>query len=377
MSEEAAPRISAGQFFWCAAAGMVAGGVFVWPTPLILSAGADWAWALATDGVLVALTLGAQLLWGERVTGKAMYGRLRTLWGPLAWPWMLGTSAVAVTIEAVLLDLFVDMLQTFFFPATPAWPLRLLLAGIALVLASQSLDTLARNIRTWFLLGLAGFAFMAALTAAQASTPAALRPPWPPAVTGVLAGVAGTWLFWNDDGGVALTLASYTRGATWSGARRWALGAAAFQLTTLAIITVVTLAVIGPWALQTEVWPMLVLMVGAGPTSLSFLRPSLLILPVWTGAFVSYLAVHAYSLSLNTRAAVGAPPSARRWHALAITAAVLIVAWQLPSAPVLSHLAIQDLGPLALGWGVALHGTSLALATLRRLGRPRPVGQSS
>jgi len=369
----AGARISPGQFFWATAASMVAGGVFLWPMPLLLEAGADWAWALGADGVLVALTLAAQLAWGQRVPGSSMFGRLRTLWGPLAWPWLLGSTALSVVVEAVVLDLFVRMLQTFVLPGTPAWPLRVLLAGLAWVVAAQSLDVLARSLRTWFVVGLAAFMLMVAVTAAHATGAAALHPPWPPSGHGVLAGVAGTWLFWIDDGGVAITLAPFVRGLDWAGARRWALGAVALQLAVVAIVTCVVLTTLGPWAGGAKMWPMIELMVGAGPTSFSFVRPSLLILPVWIGAFVGYLAVHAHSISANTRAAVGVPESARRWHALAITSAVLIVAWQLPDAPTVLTMATQDLSPLALGLSIGLHGLSLLLAIVRPLRQAQPA----
>lgn len=364
MSVAGEPRISPGQFFWLVAAGMVTGGVFLWPMPLLLSSGADWPWALLAGGATMALVMALQMAWGRRVPGAAMGDRLRALWGPLALLWLTGSTALSVTVASVFLAFFVHMLQVFYFPSTPAWPLSVLLTGVACVLALQSVDILARNVRVWFVLGLMGFLLLLAHTVTQAPMASALRPPWPPTFLGVLGGVQGTWLFWSDEG-ATLTLASFTDAAGWSRALRWSFAAAAFQLAVLVMAAANTIAALGPWAARTQLWPMLILMVGAGPTSLSFVRPSLIVLPVWTAGFFSYLAVRLYVASLNTRMATGATPAARRWHTLFLAALVVTLAWCLPSAPELTRLMVDDLGPIALGWALSLHVLSYILSLLR------------
>lgn len=363
------PRISEGQFFWLVTASVVAGGLYLWPTPLLVAAGPDAPIALLGAGLLGALLVVTAFAWGGRVRGRALFDRLERLWGPFAWGWMVGSGCLFLVLDGALLALYVGMLVAFFFPGTPPWVLGLLLATMAFLLARKPADTLARNIGLWLVLALLGFFALAAtaLATADAHAPglSALRPAWPPSAGGVLRGIGATWFLVFDAGAAALTFAPAVHARGRAGVRNHALFALLFQVGMLAVVAVLALTLLGPWASRSQLWPVVQLMVGVGPTSGSFLRPSLIILPVWTAAFISYLAVRIHGVSVNTAAVLAPGQGGRAWHALVLTAGVLAIAWRAPPLPALLPEVVDVLGPIALVWSVALHTLSFVLAAVR------------
>lgn len=364
-------RISHGQFLWVVMVTMVAGGIYVWPQVALSGGGADWEWAAVAAFLLSALSSRVQLAWARRAAGATYFDRLHAVWGTLAWPWYAVDTAASLALDAMLLALYAQMLETFFYPSLSALPFRLLVGCLAGWFAAQSLPTLARNAQFWMPVVLASFLVLTAVTATQIHFPSALLPPWPPAPAAVAAGTGQIWFLWSE-GEVSATLAPWVRGATWRSTARWALAAHLAQASVLAVAAFLVVATLGPWAARVLEWPMIYEFEGLGPTSLSLVRPNMLVIPFWTTAFVLYLAVRLFHRSLDIQSALRLAPAGRIAPVCAFALAIVGATFALPDSSTLLTLLTRDLSPFLLAWSIVRTGATWGLAAVRR-GAPAPV----
>ena len=370
MSANAVRLVSASQYFWLVQGSLLAGGLELWPG-ILGTAGADWLWALLACAAVTAGVTRLQLAWGSRTPGTVFFDHLRAAWGGLAWPWYGGMVALTLAVDCVLLALFSDWLQTFFFPNTPALALRSFLLPIAAWMAISSVNALARNVRLWLALGLGSFAVTFAVLLLHSHVPAALAPAWPPATSGTLSGLTRTWFAWAD-AGAALTLSSSVQDAKPGVVARRAVGAVAAQVTLVLVVTLMALMAVGPWAPRTQLFPAAILLLGGAANTTSFARFAVIVMLAWSSALVSYLAVRMFVVSANLRAAFGGPRSWQPWYVALLALVLAVGSWRLPAAALLLPMATHDLSPIVLIWIGSLHALTAVLVAARGRRRPLP-----
>jgi hypothetical protein len=364
-------RIGQGQFLWLATIGVVAGGVYVWPQVALATAGGNWPWVTLADTAFALALAAGRLAAAAHTRGPTHFERLRDAWGVVGWAWYAGDAAAALAIDAMVLALFAQMLQTFFYPAVASWVLRAALAGIAAWFSLQSLVTLARNVQVWLVFTFLSFYLLAVIALPHVRMAAALLPVWPPDPAATAGGVGATAFLWLA-ADVPTSLGPWVRGAGWRALWRLTAGAYLYQGLMLALVAATSLTILGPWATSTLEWPMIYLFAGLGPASLAFARPSLIILPMWSATFLLHLAVHQYVHVLNLQSALGLGARARALPCALATTALLALAAAMPASPALLTLLSRDVSPLVAAWFVAETALTLVLVRLRRL-PTRPV----
>ena len=83
---------------------------------------------------------------------------MRETWSPGLGPvltWI--TMLLMLALDAVILYLYGELLQTFFYPATLTWVTVVTMGALAVWMAVRSLAVVARNVQFWFPLILASF----------------------------------------------------------------------------------------------------------------------------------------------------------------------------------------------------------------------------
>ena len=303
---------------------------------------------------------------GARTRGLTFFERLREVWGPFAWPWYMGTLVITVVVDAMILSLYAKMLQAFFYPDLATWILRLVLIGVAAWLARQTLAVLARNVQVWFPISLLSLAILMLLAFPNARMPGGIRPVWPPEPQSVLQGVLQTGFLWSFPD-AAVTMVVGLRRGTWPRVARLAGLSFAVQGLVLLALAVLLLGTLGPWPSETLMWPGIYLFVGLGPTSTSFLRPSMLILPMWTASFVLFQAVRLFAQGANLQGALRAPAQGRHVYTAILAATVFACTLFLPDAPRTLDMLSRDVSPVAMVWAALQFGGTWLLAVVRGL----------
>lgn len=361
--------VGRGQFLWFVAISVVAGGVYIWPETLMRDAGPEAPWCILASILAAMALISLDLWWASRTGGRVFFDRLLHLWGPGAWLWIVGNGVLLILLDATVISLFSDMIQSFYYPRTPLWLIRGSLLILAGWFGGLRLAQVTRATQFWLPILLAGFCLLALASMGHLERAYVLVPRVSP-IDGseLLSGIITMWYLWMESS-VVLTLAPSTRPSTLRAV--WSATMVALAVQGLAVITIyiVVVGTLGPWVTALLAWPLLYVLNNLPPIAFIIARGSALIVPTWALAALFYVTTHIVSMSLNLEVALGG--SRRTYRALAAGAALAIFSftwlWSSPHAVTRFVVGLWD--PVAMAWSVGI--TLLATGTSLVRGRGR------
>ena len=140
---------------------VVAGAIYIWPQYIIQTAGINGLWSLFTTAGISLAVLALQIAWVSLTKSTPFAAVVRNTWGVFGmWVVVSMTGILCMTVDAIMLALFGQMLHVFFYPLTPM-VVPIILIGLAGIwIAMRSLNTVARNVQFWFPLIILSFGFV-------------------------------------------------------------------------------------------------------------------------------------------------------------------------------------------------------------------------
>lgn len=370
--ESAVEPIGPWQYFFLMAMSMVTGAVYIWPQALMSAAGPESDWAvIGSIGLgLVMTTLG--MIWIHVSPPGILVDRLQYAWGPLRWPILTVHALLCLLLDTAVLTLFTQMLATTFYPITPLWVMKLLIVGEAVWFASRSLSTLTRNIQLWLPLFAGMFFVLSGMALAHSPQGWALTPAPLTAVGPVGRGVLATWFLWKQNE-VASTAVHFVRPQNMTLMRRLTLGAVAFQGAVVTTVYLITVGTLGPQAVSLLRWPLVYVLGNLSAHSFYLSRPGLLILLIWTGSMVFYLAGNVFCMGVNfsrllTGSYQSSPPVI-----LVVGLAIALSSLGIATPTEATHWVLDLFNPIDLSYSVGIISLSILLSlVLSRIRRHRP-----
>jgi hypothetical protein len=353
------------EYFFFLAMSVVTGGGYIWPQAVLSASGTESLWAVA-GSMLLALTMSSlALLWMRISSPGILVDRLRQSWGALRWPIMLTDVALCLLLDTAMLTLFVQMLAAVFYPATPLWIMKALIAAFAAWFASRSLSALSRNIQFWFpLLALTFFLLMGMSFAQVRQGWAVGFGPWT-AWTPIARGIVCTWFLWKQNE-VILSISYFVRPGNPVLIRRVTWLAILFQCVVILGIYAVTVGSMGPQATQLLRWPLVYALSNLSTHSFYLSRPGLLILLIWTAAMVFYLASHLFCMGINLSRLFTGSYAATGLAAAVLAAGIGAGSLMIGSPTAATHLVLDDFNPLDLTYSFAVIVISILVLILTR-----------
>ncbi|MCY0885070.1 MAG: GerAB/ArcD/ProY family transporter [Firmicutes bacterium] len=343
-----AEPIGPGQFFWLHAASMVAGGVYLWPGPLLAAAGPDAWWAFLVTVLGVAGVTYLRFAWIGYLRSASLPDLLMRTWGrALTWVLLTGITVVALASAAMLLALFGQMLQTFFYPLTPIGVLEGVTLAEAYLLSRQSLAVMARNVTFWLPLVMGSALFLIILAARNVQDTAALAPAWPPGTEPVLTGVAWTWFLWMQCE-VSAALVPHVRGASLARLRWLAIGSELFEGLLLGLLLASVLGDLGPQAARALRWPTVYLFSNLTIHTFFITRVGVFVLFAWVVSMVTFLAMYLFLFGWHWQLQLGLDNHGRRVLTGGLGAALLAAAVLLDRDHLVVLLLTRVVSPLCL-----------------------------
>jgi hypothetical protein len=343
--------ISRGQYFWIVFISVVAGGIYLWPTYVVKTAGPDALYALVGTTAVALLVQAALVDWARRVNRGPYADALRATWGGGLWAVLGGSAVLCLTVDGILLSLFGDMLSTFFYPATPRLVLTGVVAFTAFWIAMRPLATVARNVQFWVPLLLLSVGLMTVLSLQNVHFPEAVVPAPTLAVMPWARAVLGTWFLYAN-GGLVATMVPAVRWARRPRPLRTTLAATAMQGGILLLFYFIVVGALGLYAVPRLQWPV-VYVLGLVNLNAFFIKGvGLFILITWASAMVLFLAVHWYCAAWNLQQAVRSADAGRLAAMVAMVAGDMVVANLIPSVVQARELLYRLVTPVDLGWTV-------------------------
>jgi hypothetical protein len=355
-------RISGGQYFLIGLVSVLAGGVYLWPSYVVAVAGVNAVYAIgATTAAAILITV-MQIGWVERDVEGPVGSGLRQVLGTIgAWLILPVNGVLCLGMTTVLLALYTDMLQTFFYPFTP----RLVMAGAmaltATSIAIRPLATVARSVQFWFPFLFASFIAVLAMAFGNASHWVAFHPTLPinPEATGRAA--ISTWFLFANSGLMA-SIAPFVRWKRRSKARLVAGTVLVVEGGVLVLLLGIVLATLGPLAVRQLTWPIIYVLSLVSVETFFLKGVGVFSLLLWTAALVLYLTLHFYCVSWNIEALAGGP---RRLYVGGLALAAMLGAILLTSVVEAEQMLFRFLNPLDFGWAALTTPMVWVVARLR------------
>ncbi len=357
---------------------VMVGSVYLWPAYVVGLAGPGAYASLLAATVVAASVTVLQAAWMRRMDYRSYPAAMEATWSPWLAPvltWI--TMLLMLALDAVILYLYGELLQTFFYPATPSWVTVGTIGALAVWIAVRSLTVVARNVQFWFPLLLASFLLVVALSAGDMRFPMAATPNLgvPP---GVLARASvATWFLYANPCTTAALLPHVRRTGRWS-AGTVAVAAIALEGVILMVILFIALATLGPAVIPDMTWPIIYIFSIVKLSSFFVQDVGMLILIIWTTAIVLHLAVHSYVAAWNVGPPVGGYNPRRQYLVAGLGLALVAGALSVGSVAEAEVWLFQILTPADLAWTVAVVAATTLVAwwRTRRTGAPDRAGGS-
>lgn len=313
--------ISPGQFFWVTVVSVLAGGIYLWPQYSVSQAGTDAILSTLAVTAVSAAMLWMQCSWARKLEAASVVEGLQSTWGTIPAFALVGIGAVLmIALDSVLLSLYGDLLQTFFYPLTPRVVMVIAVAMAAAWVGMRSLAVVARNVQFWT--PLIGIVFIAvvALAVPNATHLSAVRPAFPVNLAGSARASIGSWFLFAN-GGVAAGLSGSVR---WKGKSRTGLLAAVATITqglVLLILLALVIGTLGTPVVPELTWPIIYVFNLVTLRAFFVTGTGIFVVLIWSISMVLFLGVHLFHMSVNMEVMAGGP---RRLYVFG-AAAVLIL----------------------------------------------------
>lgn len=362
--------ISRSQFFFITSVSIVAGGVYIWPQAVIADSGQDAPWAIILSIGMALGIVWLQTAWPSGIPGATSLTRMTALWGWVRWPIFATTTIVYFALDAAVITLFSQMLHMEFYPLTPRWVFELSALAIVGWLGGKSLVQVTRNAQWWFPLIIGSFLVLAIMSLVNFHQGDAVLPSAIIAIGPIFKALVSTWYLWIQ-GDIIVTLGAHVKETSWRQVRAWALFAIGFQGMVIVIIYVLVVGTLGPSMAQTLEWPMVYIFSNLTIQTAFISKPGLLIIIAWVIALIMYETVHLFTLSLNIQDGFSLSDRGRVISVWAMVSTLALIASQLTTPLVATHLVLHWVDPTALALTVT---TSILAPMLARRARrvPKP-----
>lgn len=351
------------EYFFLVTSSIVTGAVYVWPQALISTSRSQADWAVVGSVVMALIMTSLGMIWIQVSPPGILVDRLQFAWGPLRWPLLIIHALLCLLLDTALLTLFTQMLATAFYPATPLWILKLLIIGEAAWFASHSLTTLARNVQFWFPIFALMFFILVGISISQIHQWWALVPVSLKTVGPVGQGIMATWFLWKQNE-VSATLSHFVRPQKGAMIRNLTLGAVLFQSVVITMVYLITVGTLGPQAVSLLRWPLVYVLSNLSTHTFYLSRPGLIILLVWTGSMVFYLAVNLFSMGVNfSRLLTGS----YKISTPVIAACALVIAsgsFFIATPTQSTHLVLDIFNPIDLSYSFVVISLSIILTLI-------------
>lgn len=364
------------EYFFLVAVSIVTGSVYIWPQALMSAAGPESDWAVVGSVVLALGMSTLSMIWLQVSPPGILVDHLQYAWGPLRWLLLTIHALLCILLDTAILTLFTQMLATAFYPATPLWVMKVLILGEAAWFSSRSLSTMARNVQFWFPLLTLTFFLLVGLSLIQAHQWWALAPGSLKAAGPVGQGIVATWFLWKQNE-VTTTLAHFVRPQKMAMIRRLTLGAILFQGLVVTLVYLITVGTLGPQAVTLLRWPLVYVLSNLSAHTFYLSRPGLIILLIWTGAMVLYLAGNFFCMGVNfSRLLTGSYNSSAK--VIAVVALSIAAGSFLINTPTQStHLVLDIFDPIDLTYSFVVISLSIILTLIVTAIRRRNKSQSA
>lgn len=355
--------ISANQYMMVLFVSLIVGDVYIWPQFLTEHAGPDSLLVIAAATVLAAALMGVQAWWTMHARQPSLFAAFSDTWGHTAAVGLTSiTLLLGLGLDSVLLALYSDMLQVFYYPETPRWATMALMVATAGWLAARTVSGVARNTQIW--LPPALITFIAVVLASyvnvsqvSAVIPRGSIPPWD-----FMQATGATWFLFAT-AGLPASLLPHVRGVTTRRAVGMTIAVVATQGIILAMLLSLTVGTLGIVPTAKIEWPIVyVFSLVVLPTF--FLRGvGLFIILSWTTVAVLFGATHFQNVLLN----LGALSRPRRtlWATL-LGGLLLIGAHEIGSVEAARELLFHVVTPLNFIWMLLVMPLTAAVSLLRR-----------
>lgn len=318
-----AEPISPGQYFWMIIISVVAGGVYLWPQFLVQQDGPNSLEAMFTTTAIALLITAGYVSLALAVQQPTFAQHVGQLVPGAGIALVFGiTGILCLGIDGLVLDLFGQMMRTFFYPRTPTALLDGTILAVVASLAGRSLVAVGRTMQFWAPIILGLLVLILAALMGYAQNWLAARPSGNWALYPWLHASAGTWYLYANRSVVA-TLTPHVRWRRPRDAYCWALGAITVQATALLALYVVIVGTLNLPAVAEMAFP-LVYVVNLVTIHGFFLKGlGALAVIVWATSLVAYLTVHAFCFSWNVVSLFPRPSRFLR----PITVGAVIMGW--------------------------------------------------
>ncbi len=344
---------------------VVAGSVYLWPAYVVRLAGTGaYASLLVATGVAAGITL-LQAAWMRRMAYRPYAAAMKATWSPWLGPvltWV--TMLLMLALDAAVLYLYGELLQTFFYPATPSWVTVGAIGVLAVWIAIRSLTVVARNVQFWFPLLLASFVLVLALATGDMRFPVAATPNLGVPMASLARASVATWFLYANPCTTAALMPHVRRTGRWR-AGTVALAAIALEGLILFSILYTALATLGPAVIPDMTWPIIYMFSLIHISSFFVQDVGMLVLITWTIAIILHLAVHSYVAAWNVGPPVGGYNPRRQYLVAGLGFAIVAGALSVGSVAEAKVWLFQILTPVDLGWTVAVVPATALLAWWR------------
>ncbi|AUW92833.1 MAG: GerAB/ArcD/ProY family transporter [Sulfobacillus thermotolerans] len=351
------------EYFFLVASSIVTGAVYIWPQALMTAAQSQSDWAVVGSICLALGMTGLGLIWIQLTPPGILVDRLGYAWGPLRWILLLIHAVLCLVLDTAVLTLFTQMLAASFYPATPLWIMKGLIIAEAAWFASRSLSNFARNVQFWFPVFAFTFFILAGMglghvEAWWAFLPHALKDTGP-----VGQGIVATWFLWKQNE-VTATLSHFIRPQNIVMIRRVTLGAIAFQTLVVILVYLITVGTLGPQAVILLRWPLVYVLSNLNVSTFYLSRPGLIILLLWTGSMVFYLASNLFCMGINFSRLITGSYKSTMPTTLIIAIIMMVGSCFIDTPTQSTHLVVDFFDPIDLGYSFVVISLSILLTLI-------------
>ena len=344
---------------------VVAGGVYLWPQMVVLTAGSNGVYALFTTTAVAMAVTSMQIAWTARTQHRPYTGALQDTWGKWGLWILFPIGALTIVgLDATMLSLFGDMMRTFFYPMTPRVVTMAIIVLAGVWIAVRPLNTVARIVQFWFPLVLLSALFLMSLSLTNLRFARALIPSTTLVVPQWARASLATWFLYAN-GATTASLVPHVRwkkpgGAIWVG-----VGAIGLQGSMLLMLYAITLGTLGPPAVARLQWPIIYVFSLVTVRTFFLKGVGIFVIITWTTAMVLYLAVHFFALGWNLESLATASARHRWWITALVAGAVWFLANLVPSDVYARWILFRLFNPLDLAWTALIVPLSLGRAIIR------------
>ncbi len=377
MTERSEP-ISMGQYVWTVGASVVAGGLYIWPQPLLQQAGTQGIYTLLIMIGLATIIYGAQAAIALTPGAPTFLALLRDVapgWGPLIlWPVKVGLSLI---LDALLLSFGTGMMQTMFYSATPLWVLMLAYLVAIGVVAVRRMSTVTRFVQLILSFDYASFAILLVMVTPHFRFLSATVLPGHLYLAPWATGLLGNWFFYSNVD-VVYNLVGHVH---WRSVRRAVVSTVAVvwgQGLTMLALYLWGVWTLGPDALSHVYWPLGYVFSVVSTPAFLIKSAGLVFVIICSVKTVVYLSANTFSLTWSLVGPSAPASSAKRSIIVGgLLAMVLGIAIAIPSLATARRVLTHWVSPAVFLVDVTTLPTVYILSRLRTRARTKLNGFSS